>query len=93
MHPLLFFMQRLRDEAHRFAIFTKRKKRKKSFLVSPLDEIPGIGRNRKKTLLNHFGSAKTIEGASLEDLKKVDGISELIAKKIYNYFHLNKNFL
>ena len=69
------------------------KKRKKSFLVSPLDEIPGIGRNRKKTLLNHFGSAKTIEGASLEDLKKVDGISELIAKKIYNYFHLNKNFL
>lgn len=91
--PLLFFMQRLRDEAHRFAIFTHRKKRKKSFLVSPLDEIPGIGRNRKKTLLNHFGSAKTIEGASLEDLKKVDGISELIAKKIYNYFHLNKNFL
>ena len=92
-NPLLFFMQRLRDEAHRFAIFTHRKKRKKSFLVSPLDEIPGIGRNRKKTLLNHFGSAKTIEGASLEDLKKVDGISELIAKKIYNYFHLNKNFL
>ncbi|MDB0036179.1 excinuclease ABC subunit UvrC [Pelagibacteraceae bacterium] len=92
-NPLLFFMQRLRDEAHRFAIFTHRKKRKKSFLVSPLDEIPGIGRSRKKTLLNHFGSAKTIEGASLEDLKKVDGISELIAKKIYNYFHLNKNFL
>ena len=65
----------------------------REILVSPLDEIPGIGRNRKKTLLNHFGSAKTIEGASLEDLKKVDGISELIAKKIYNYFHLNKNFL
>ena len=91
--PLLFFMQRLRDEAHRFAIFTHRKKRKKSFTASLLDEIPGIGRSRKKSLLNHFGSAKTIEGASFEDLKKVEGISELIAKKIYNYFHLNKNFL
>ena len=91
--PLLFFMQRLRDEAHRFAIFTHRKKRKKSFTTSLLDEIPGIGRSRKKSLLNHFGSAKTVEGASFEDLKKVEGISELIAKKIYNYFHLNKNFL
>ena len=91
--PLLFFMQRLRDEAHRFAIFTHRKKRKKSFTESLLDEIPGIGRSRKKSLLNHFGSAKTVEGASFEDLKKVEGISELIAKKIYNYFHLNKNFL
>jgi excinuclease ABC subunit C len=91
--PLLFFMQRLRDEAHRFAIFTHRKKRKKSFTASLLDEIPGIGRSRKKSLLNHFGSAKTVEGASFEDLKKVEGISELIAKKIYNYFHLNKNFL
>ena len=92
-NSLLFFLQRLRDEAHRFAIFTHRKKRKKSFTRSLLDEIPGIGRSRKKSLLNHFGSAKDISGASLEDLKKVDGISELIAKKIYNYFHLNKNFL
>ena len=91
--PLLFFMQRLRDEAHRFAIFTHRKKRKKTFTKSLLDEIPGIGRNRKKSLLNHFGSAKEVGSASLEDLKKVEGISELIAKKIYNYFHLNKNFL
>ena len=86
-------MQRLRDEAHRFAIFTHRKKRKKTFTKSLLDEIPGVGRNRKKSLLNHFGSAKEVGGASLEDLKKVEGISELIAKKIYNYFHLNKNFL
>jgi len=92
-NSLLFFLQRLRDEAHRFAIFTHRKKRKKSFTRSLLDEIPGIGRSRKKSLLNHFGSAKDISGASLEDLKKVDGISELVAKKIYNYFHLNKNFL
>ena len=92
-NSLLFFLQRLRDEAHRFAIFTHRKKRKKSFTRSLLDEIPGIGRSRKKSLLNHFGSAKDISGASLEDLKKVDGISELVAKKIYDYFHLNKNFL
>ena len=61
-------------------------------MVSPLDEIPGIGRNRKKTLLNHFGSAKTIEGASLEDLKKVDGISELIAKKYIIIFILIRIF-
>jgi excinuclease ABC subunit C len=91
--PLLFFLQRLRDEAHRFAIFTHRKKRTKSFTKSLLDEIPGIGRGRKKSLLNHFGSAKDVGSASLEDLKKVEGISEFIAKKIYNYFHLNKNFL
>ena len=90
---LLFFMQRLRDEAHRFAIYTHRKKRKKAFTKSLLDEIPGIGRGRKKLLLNHFGSAKEISGASMEDLKKVEGISEFIAQKIYNYFHLNKNFL
>ena len=91
--PLFFFLQRLRDEAHRFAIFTHRKKRTKSFTKSLLDEIPGIGRGRKKSLLNHFGSAKDVGSASLEDLKKVEGISEFIAKKIYNYFHLNKNFL
>jgi len=91
--PLLFFLQRLRDEAHRFAIFTHRKKRKKSFQKSLLDEIPGIGKTRKKSLLNHFGSAKSIEGASLQDLKKVEGINEFVAKKIYNYFHLNKNYL
>ena len=90
---LLFFMQRLRDEAHRFAIYTHRKKRKKAFTKSLLDEIPGIGRGRKKLLLNHFGSAKEISGASMGDLKKVEGISEFIAQKIYNYFHLNKNFL
>ena len=90
---LLFFMQRLRDEAHRFAIYTHRKKRKKAFTKSLLDEIPGIGRGRKKLLLNHFGSAKEISGASIEDLKKVEGNSEFIAQKIYNYFHLNKNFL
>ena len=90
---ILFFLQRLRDEAHRFAIFTHRKKRKASFQKSLLDEIPGIGKKRKKSILNHFGSAKTVEGASLQDLKKVEGINESVAKKIYNYFHLNKNFL
>ena len=66
---LLFFMQRLRDEAHRFAIYTHRKKRKKAFTKSLLDEIPGIGRGRKKLLLNHFGSAKEISGASIEDFQ------------------------
>lgn len=88
--PIMFFLQRLRDEAHRFAIMTHRKKRSKSLFKSPLDEIEGIGNKRKKLLLNYFGSAKSIEGASIEDIKKVDGINESIAKKIYNFFHKDK---
>ena len=85
--PLLFFIQRLRDEAHRFAISTHRAKRKKGLSKSLLDQITGIGKQRKRSLLNHFGSARSIESASLEDLKSVEGIEENIAKKIYDYFH------
>ena len=85
--PLLFFIQRLRDEAHRFAISTHRTKRKKNLSKSLLDQIQGIGKQRKRALLNHFGSARAVESASLEDLKTIDGIEDSIANKIYNYFH------
>tara|TARA_B100000941_G_C28501342_1_gene554433 strand:- start:15 stop:1850 length:1836 start_codon:yes stop_codon:yes gene_type:complete len=85
--PLLFFIQRLRDEAHRFAISTHRARRKKNLSKSLLDQIQGIGKQRKRALLNHFGSARAVESASFEDLKSVDGIEDNIAKKIYDYFH------
>ena len=85
--PLLFFIQRLRDEAHRFAISTHRAKRKKNLSKSLLDQIQGVGKQRKRALLNHFGSARSVESASLDDLKSVEGIEDSIAKKIYNYFH------
>ena len=85
--PLLFFIQRLRDEAHRFAISTHRAKRKKNLSKSLLDQIQGIGKQRKRALLNHFGSARAVESASLEDLKAIEGIEDSIANKIYNYFH------
>ena len=85
--PLLFFIQRLRDEAHRFAISTHRAKRKKNLSKSLLDQIQGIGSQRKRALLNHFGSARAVESASFDDLKSVEGIEDSIAKKIYNYFH------
>jgi excinuclease ABC subunit C len=85
--PLLFFIQRLRDEAHRFAISTHRAKRKKNLSKSLLDQIIGIGKQRKKSLLNHFGSARAVESASFDELKSVEGIEDSIAKKIYDYFH------
>jgi excinuclease ABC subunit C len=85
--PLLFFIQRLRDEAHRFAISTHRAKRKKNLSKSLLDQIQGIGKQRKRALLNHFGSARAVESASLEDLKAIEGIEDSLANKIYNYFH------
>ena len=85
--PLLFFIQRLRDEAHRFAISAHRTKRKKNLSKSLLDQIDGIGKQRKKSLLNHFGSARAVESASFEELKSVAGIEDNIAKKIYDYFH------
>ncbi len=85
--PTLFLLQRLRDEAHRFAISTHRAKRRKNLSKSLLDQIEGIGRNRKRALLNHFGSAKSVESASFEDLKSVDGIEEKVAKKIHDFFH------
>jgi len=85
--PLLFFIQRLRDEAHRFAISTHRAKRKKNLSKSLLDQIAGIGKQRKRALLTHFGSARAVESASFDEIKSVQGIEDNIAKKIYDYFH------
>ena len=85
--PALYFVQRLRDEAHRFAIGTHRAKRKKDITRSPLDEIVGIGPNRKRALLHAFGTAKAISRASLGDLEKVPGVNAATAKRIYDYFH------
>ncbi len=87
--PVLYFIQRLRDEAHRFAIGTHRAGRTKARLTSSLDEVPGIGAKRKKALLLHFGSARAVERASLADLEKVEGISGTVAKKIHDWFHRN----
>jgi len=85
--PTLFFLQRLRDEAHRFAISAHRAKRKKSISRSLLDQIEGIGSIRKRALLNHFGSARAVESASFQEIKLVEGVEEKVAKKIYNFFH------
>ena len=85
--PIAFYMQNIRDEAHRFAIGTHRKRREKSIYKSRLDEIEGIGASRKRDLLNHFGSVEEISQASLKDIEKVSGISKKTAEKIYNYFH------
>jgi len=85
--PTLFFLQRLRDEAHRFAINAHRAKRQKGIRKSLLDQINGIGSTRKRALLNHFGSAKAVESASFDEIKSVQGVEEKVAKKIYNFFH------
>ncbi len=85
--PTLFFLQRIRDEAHRFAISAHRAKRKRGINKSLLDQIDGIGSVRKRALLNHFGSARAIESASLDEIKTVEGVEEKVAKKIYNFFH------
>ena len=85
--PVLFYLQRLRDEAHRFAIGAHRQKRAKSLVTSPLDDVPGIGPGRKRALLMHFGTARAVKGAALEDLEKVPGISRATAQGIYDYFH------
>jgi excinuclease ABC subunit C len=87
--PILYFLQRLRDEAHRFAIGTHRAKRAKSIGHSLLDDIPGIGAGRKRALLHHFGSARTVARAGLAELERVDGISKRVAKKIYEHFHVD----
>ena len=86
-HPALYFLQRLRDEAHRFAISAHRNRRSKAIVRSELDEVAGIGGQRKKALLHRFGSAKAVAQAGIEDLSTVDGISAGLAKKIYDYFH------
>jgi excinuclease ABC subunit C len=85
--PVLYFIQRLRDEAHRFAIGTHRAKRSKALGANPLDDIEGIGPSRRRALLNHFGSAKSVSKAGIEDLKAVNGISAEMAQKIYDFFH------
>jgi len=85
--PALFFFQRLRDEAHRFAIGAHRAKRKKSLSANPIDEIPGVGPSKKRALLNHFGSAKEIARAKPEDLTAVEGVSQALAQRIYDFFH------
>ena len=85
--PTLFFLQRIRDESHRFAISAHRAKRKKGITKSLLDQIQGIGSMRKRALLNHFGSARAVESASLDEIKTVEGVEEKVAKKIYNFFH------
>nr|WP_245318813.1 excinuclease ABC subunit UvrC [Consotaella salsifontis] len=85
--PVLYFVQRLRDEAHRFAIGSHRARRKKEMLKNPLDEIPGIGPTRKRALLRHFGTAKAVARAAMSDLRKVDGISEATARLVYAHFN------
>ncbi len=85
--PVLYFVQRLRDEAHRFAIGTHRAKRAKAVSANPLDDVPGVGAARKRALLAHFGSAKAVSRANLADLKAVEGVSETLAEKIYDFFH------
>ena len=87
--PVMFYLQRLRDEAHRFAIGAHRAKRSKAITVSPLDEVPGIGPSRKKALLMHFGTARAVRNASLEDLQKAPGVSAAVAQTVYDYFHAN----
>ena len=88
--PALFFVQRLRDEAHRFAIGTHRARRKKEFVKSPLDEITGIGPARKRALLFAFGSAKDVAKAGLADLEKTPGLNAATAKLVYDFFHENR---
>ncbi len=85
--PVLYFVQRLRDEAHRFAIGSHRARRKKDIVKNPLDDISGIGPTRKRALLRHFGTAKAVSKAGIDDLAAVPGISEAIAKLVYDHFH------
>ena len=83
----MYFLQRIRDEVHRFAIGSHRAKRAKAMTKSVLEDVPGIGPKRKKALLQHFGSAKAVAGAALHDLEAAQGISKTFAQKIYDYFH------
>ena len=85
--PVLFYLQRLRDEAHRFAIGAHRAKRSKAITASPLDEVPGIGPSRKKALLMHFGTARAVRSASLEDLTRAPGVSAAVAQTVHDFYH------
>ncbi len=87
--PVLFYLQRLRDEVHRFAIGAHREKRSRAIIASPLDEIPGIGPARKRALLLHFGTAGRVRAAALEDLQKAPGVSAAVARTVYDFYHLN----
>ena len=84
--PVLYYLQRLRDEAHRFAIGAHRAKRSAEMVKNPLDEIDGVGPGRKKALLHAFGSARGVSRASVEDLVKVEGVSEALAQRVFDYF-------
>lgn len=86
-NPAMYYLQRLRDEAHRFAIGTHRARRKKNMKSNPLDGIPGVGPGRKRALLAHFGSAKAVKGAAVSQLSAVEGVSQKLAQTIYDYFH------
>lgn len=88
-HAVLFYIQRLRDEAHRFAIGAHRTKRAKALVTSTLDDVPGIGPARKKALLMHFGTARAVKNASLEDLQRAPGVSEIVARTIFDFYHAN----
>ncbi|MFZ1738587.1 helix-hairpin-helix domain-containing protein, partial [Sphingorhabdus sp.] len=85
--PVLFYLQRLRDEVHRYAIGAHRTKRAKAITASPLDEVPGIGPARKKALLLHFGTARAVRSASLEDLQMAPGVSAAVAQTVYDFYH------
>lgn len=85
--PVLFYLQRLRDEAHRFAIGAHRAKRAKAIGASPLDEVPGIGPARKKALLMHFGTGRAVRNASLQDLQQAPGVSSAVAQQVYDFYH------
>ena len=84
---MLYFLERIRDEVHRFAIGSHRAKRSKAIRQSVLDAISGVGGKRKRALLHHFGSARSVAGAGLKDLEQVEGINRTVAKKIYEHFH------
>jgi len=88
-NPVLYYLQRLRDEVHRYAIGSHRTRRSKAIGVNPLDEVPGVGPGRKRALLQHFGSARAVSRAGLSDLEAVDGISANLARAIYDFFHGN----
>ncbi len=87
--PVMFYLQRLRDEVHRFAIGAHRNKRSKAITASPLDEVPGVGPARKKALLMHFGTARAVRDASLKDLARAPGVSETVARVVYDFYHSN----
>ena len=86
---VLYFLQRLRDEAHRFAIGSHRLRRAKEVRHSELDEIIGIGAKRKRAILNRFGSVRAVANAGIQDLQEVEGVNRMVAQRVYDFFHAN----